>query len=58
MGSGVLWWLVWELGRGDLVLDLQGGVCVLCVFVCVCVSPPEALQRGCASSFVPCHSPP
>ena len=30
---------------GDSVLDLQEGVCVLCVFVCVCVSTPEALQR-------------
>ena len=35
---------------GDSVLDLQEGVCVLCVFVCVCVSTPEALQRGCAYS--------
>jgi hypothetical protein len=47
----------WGQGLGDSVLDLQEGVCVLCVFVCVCVSPPEALQRGCAYSFVHYHSP-
>ena len=46
-------------GSGDSVVDLREGVCcVLCVFVCVCVSPPEALQRGCAYSFVHYHSPP
>ena len=60
MGSGVCdgWW--GQLGDSDL--DLREYVCAVC-FSCLCVyiSPPEALQRGCAYLFVhyqPPMSPP